>query len=140
MGFIAELKDEHKKIVKLLDTIGSGKLKEDELSEKMDLWEDILLQHVTKEDAKIHPVLAKAAENDKKLDKLIKRSSKEMADVTIGVVLFFQKYSKQPIKGSKMKKKFTSDFKSLRKALLERVKVEEEDLFSEYEKLFPESS
>ena len=140
MGFIKELKKEHGQIVVLLDKIGSGKLKEDELALKMTQWEEILLQHVTKEESKIHPALAEAGEANKKLGKLIQRSSNEMADVTISVVLFFKKYSGQAIQGAKMKKKFAADFKNLRKALMERVEVEENLLFTEYEKLFPDNS
>ena len=135
MGFIADLKEEHQQIVVLLDEIGSGRFVGEQLADKMAEWEEVLVKHVTKEDTQLHPVLVKAGESDEKLAELVNSSTTEMADVTICVVLFFQKFSGKAIQGPEMKKEFADDFKNLRDALLERVKVEENNLFAEYEKL-----
>ncbi|MBF0444217.1 MAG: hemerythrin domain-containing protein [Magnetococcales bacterium] len=135
MEFIKKLKEEHKIVIKLLDKIGSTKPGSNEFLEKMSQCEEVLIQHVAKEDCEIHPALEKAGEKNKKLGKLIKQTSDEMAEVTLCVVLFFQKYTGNTIQGSKKKDRFTADFKNLRKVLLERVKVEENYLFSEFEKI-----
>jgi hemerythrin superfamily protein len=139
MEFIKKLKEEHKIVIKLLDKIGSAKPGGDNFLEKISQCEEILIQHVVKEDNQIHPALEKAGEKNKKLSKLVKRSSDEMAEVTLCAVLFFQKYSGNTIQGSKKKDRFSADFKNFRKVLLERIKVEENYLFSEYEKISKQS-
>ncbi|MBF0194707.1 MAG: hemerythrin domain-containing protein [Magnetococcales bacterium] len=135
MEFIEKLKEEHGVVVELLDKIGATKPGDENFRQNMTQCEEILIQHVIKEDSKIHPALEKAAEKNKKLSKRLKRTSDEMAEVTLCAVLFFQKYSKDTALKSKKKNRFTTDFKNLRKVLIERVKVEENYLFSEYEKI-----
>lgn len=129
-NIIAELKEEHSKLLGMLMRVKGMDIRSKEMEEGLTEVKEVLLAHLRKEDSKLYPVLHKAAEKDKELQESLQIFAKDMEKLSQFVLSFFEKYSKE-IHGVD----FAVDFGKLLTAIQVRIKKEEAILFPAYERL-----
>jgi uncharacterized protein YihD (DUF1040 family) len=128
MGLVEELKEEHRQIIIYLMSIEF--LGDDEVvsSKKIDELDQLLINHLLKEDAELVPILKKYSQVD------TSSVESEMGRITVALLAFFLKYSGKALNTPGLKKIFESDFTQLSNTLVNRFKLEETYFFAEYVK------
>jgi hypothetical protein len=100
--------------------------------EKITAFEMVLTEHLRKEDTRLFPVLEKFSSVD------LSSFRTEMAYVTLEVLKFFLKYSKNKMSTPAMKETFEPDFKQLREIIVNRIQKEETIFYADYDELVAE--
>jgi iron-sulfur cluster repair protein YtfE (RIC family) len=90
---------------------------------------DALLSHLSHEGKDFYPVLKKAAENDKKLAEILEEFSDDMVKISGAVLAFFDKYTSASVGDE-----FSKDFSEIVSNLTERIALEEDILFTAFER------
>jgi len=126
---IDELKDEHVMIVDTLKSIERLGVYSIEGRKKLLTAKNDFLAHLKKEDDELYPALKKIAENNKTFKKKVDHLSKNIEEVTMFVLQFFDKYATG---GSATEYKVDCD--RLYSILKARI-LNEEILYKEYKKL-----
>lgn len=128
---IKELKDEHNTLKSLLFMIKNDQMSYDEKLSMVQTSKKKLLEHLQKEDLQLYPVLRNHAETDPMLAQKLILFDKNMGDVTKKALHFYEKYDK----GWSGNKRFTfiMDLAELTTLLDRRLKIEEANLYPEYE-------
>lgn len=127
---IDELKKDHAVLLDTLNKIKSLGISSADGQAALVSVKTTLLSHLKKEDLQLYPVLKKAANSDKKLTQILEIYANDMENISKFIFEFFDKYSKG---GSGLS--FAADFGKLFATLSNRIRREEEILYSEYEKL-----
>lgn len=131
-NLIEELKRDHSLIIVMLNRAKDmGIYSKDIRSTILSIRED-LLQHLSREDISLYPVLRKAAENDKDLQGTIDFFVKDMEIVAKTALEFFEKY----LRGAP-NIELAIDFGRLLGYLQIRIMREENVLYPAYEKINP---
>ncbi|MHC4269042.1 MAG: hypothetical protein ACYSTS_11310 [Planctomycetota bacterium] len=129
-SLIEEFKKEHSGIVNELKEVKKYGILTKEAQAKLVYVKSILNEHLKKEEEKLYPFLYKVAEQDEKLNKVLKFSTNDLEKVSIGVSAFFDKYSKGVLDTILME-----EFGNIYTVLCERFVYEEFLLYDEYEEL-----
>jgi len=138
MDLIDQLKDEHKRILNSLSTVGS--LIKDKGQTNITLLDslkeltDILMPHLDLEDKLLYPAFEKSKVEE--LKRLGATFSKEMQGITKVAVAFINKYQNIPIEKLRKDKVFLKTLNVIVNKVNQRVLIEEDILFPVYEKYF----
>lgn len=126
-NLIPKLKEDHKKLVSLLNDIRSAGLNSENLS-KLNSAKAGLLAHLALEDKSLYPPLWEKAKTDRNLQSKLNLLAQDMEEVSKAVLEFFAKYEKggDPIE-------FAKDFGKIFQRLSTRIRREEESLYPEFE-------
>jgi hypothetical protein len=129
-ALIEEFKKDHSKIIKAFKEVEELGVLAIEGQEKLMSVKETLLEHLKEEDEKLYPVLWNEAEKNKKLKEELEVFAKDLKDVSKVVFRFFERYDERVLGAS-----LSSDFESIVMVLRNRMKNEENFLYSEYEKI-----
>ncbi|OOZ38770.1 hypothetical protein BOW53_14330 [Solemya pervernicosa gill symbiont] len=125
-----ELKADHAWVLEKLEEVKrKGIVSEDAVETLMSI-KNALIGHLQKEDAKLYPVLNKAAESDNRLKNNLKIFAKDMEQITADAIAFFDRYSTTTSDSA-----FAEDIGALFSRLKRRISTEEKMLYSEYDKV-----
>ncbi len=127
---IEELKQEHKIIIETFKKVRQLGISSKEGQEAIFAVKRLLLAHLKREDEEFYLIIRKAAQSDKKVQQLVTFFMKDMDVISQAAIQFFDKYSES---GSGLE--FAGDFGKLYAKLNIRIRNEEEELYSEYERL-----
>ncbi len=127
---IKEFKIEHSKIINSLKEVKEFGILTHKGQAKLMSAKSSLHEHLNNEKEKLYPFFYKAAEQDKKLKKLLELFANDLESVSKDVAGFFDKYSKGALDTI-----FIEEFENLFVALYERLMYEEFLLYDEYEEL-----
>ncbi len=129
-AMIEKFKREHYEIIKALAEIKElGALTKDG-NDKLMSVKETLHEHLKEEDEKLYLYFHKAAEQNKKLKKLLELFADDLENVSKVVTEFFDKYSKGVLDTI-----FMEEFENLYAAFYERMMYEEYRLYDEFEEL-----
>jgi hemerythrin-like domain-containing protein len=131
LELIDELREEHARILDMLNEIVELGIGTEEAQEKIKAMKSGLMRHLKKEDDRLYSVLRKEAVNRKELKRLLESAPKDMEAITEFCSEFFEKYSSG---GSGLE--FEGDLKILIATVKNRILNEESIFFDEYESLF----
>ena len=129
-ALIEDFKREHSEIIKALKEVEELGVLTKEGQAKLMSVKPSLIEHLSKEDEKLYPVLWKEAEQNKKLKKLLELFANDLELVSRNVTEFFDKYSKGVLDTI-----FAEEFQNLYAVLYERMMYEEYRLYDEFEEL-----
>jgi len=129
---INELKQEHKEIAELFQTIVKSGVTSKKGLELVKQSKVMLLQHLEKEDKYLYPPLFEKAQKDFLLKNTLKNFGEELEDVTYIAQRFYSKYL--DVKDIK-KQEFIEDMSAFNISLKGRIMKEEYSLYRSYEKL-----
>ncbi len=124
---VNELKNEHAVLVDVLGKVKALGIDKAEAQKLLMSAKGALIDHLTKEDQKLYPVLRKAAEKDSVLAATLNTFAKDMEAITETALAFFGKYERG---GSDTE--FSRDFASIHSALWNRIRKEESILYEAY--------
>jgi hemerythrin-like domain-containing protein len=131
LELIDELREEHARILDMLNEIVELGIGTKEAQEKIRSMQSDLMRHLKKEDDRLYSVLRKEAAKRKELKRLLESAPKDMEAITEFAAEFFKKYSSG---GSGLE--FEGDLKILIATIKNRILNEESIFFDEYESLF----
>jgi hemerythrin-like domain-containing protein len=129
-ALIKEFKSEHSKIIKVLSDVEEFGILTKEGQTKLMSLKPSLIEHLSKEDGKLYPVLWQKAEQNKMLQEKLAIYAEDLENVSRVVFEFFDKCDKGVL-GEKSVEEFGYLFKVLRY----RMGKEESFLYGEYEEL-----
>ncbi len=129
-ALIEEFKKEHSKIVEAFKEVKELSVLTKEGQAKFISVKSILHEHLKKEEEKLYPFLYKAAEHNKKLNKILELFANDLETVSRDMTVFFDKYSKGVLDTI-----FMDEFENVFAVLYERLMYEEFLLYDEYEEL-----
>ncbi len=127
---IEEFKSSHVEISDIFLQVMKLGVTSEEGQKKLFHAKSTLLAHLKKEDEELYPILWKEAENNQDLKLKLESFARDMDAVTTTIFAFFEKYS-----GGEFEIDFKNNFNKMYVALTKRIISEENELFSEYEKL-----
>ncbi|MDD5558277.1 hemerythrin domain-containing protein [Candidatus Methylomirabilis sp.] len=127
---VERLKREHVIIVDALNKTKEVGVGSKEGQDKLRSARTALLAHLKTEDEQLYPVLKKEAEKNDSLKRTLDLFAREMETISTEALSFVDKYSNG---GSGLE--FARDFGRLYMNLSQRVRKEENTLYSEYDKL-----
>jgi len=129
-ALIEEFKKEHYKILETLNEVKKLGIHSEGGRSKLIPAKEYLLEHLSKENEQLYPVLRKKAEHNKNLKKELDMFAIDPEHLTSVVHEFFEDYS-----GGNTDKDFQINFESLFVSLNARIRNEEESLYHEYEEI-----
>jgi hemerythrin-like domain-containing protein len=131
---VLEFKKQHIEIKKTVNGLESGLNNPDNFDFISSLTElkNILVSHLEVEDKLLYPRFSKS--KDARLNKLGKKFSDQMLQISKAALSFFEKYSTLNNQTLKENKSFKKDLLHLIEIINKRVKLEETVLFVEYNK------
>ncbi|MCB0278707.1 MAG: hemerythrin domain-containing protein [Calditrichaeota bacterium] len=132
MELINELRQEHQVLLQMISQIKNLGILSDEGYFKLLNSKQILIDHLTKEDTALYPLLYKGARKDKELKDLLYNLLSEMNNLTSEVLDFYSKYDDRT---SFSKEEFAKDITYVMLQLKNRIVKEEEHLYRAYDKL-----
>ncbi len=127
---IEEFKSSHVEISDIFLQVMKLGVTSEEGQKKLFHAKSTLLAHLKKEDEELYPILWKEAENNQDLKLKLESFVWDIDAVAMTIFAFFEKYS-----GGEFEIDFKNDFNKMYVALTKRIISEENELFSEYEKL-----
>lgn len=89
-----------------------------------------LLSHLKREDEELYPALEKAAQDDPKMNKVLKDFNDDMSSVSVSALEFFAKHCLPS-----SPKEFAVDYEQLANTLIERIEKEEAVIYKYYDQL-----
>jgi hemerythrin-like domain-containing protein len=155
-NLVRQLKEEHNDIIDTLMRVKVLKVCSDDGQRVLMNAKDMLLEHLRKEDEDLYPMLRRAAAGDDSLAEKLKEFDDDMAKVSRHAFEFFEKYSADtadvdgpkatPSFCERLKKllrrdevspesEFLRDFESLYDTLMERVRKEENIIYTAYDRV-----
>ncbi len=129
-ALIGKFKKEHSEIVEAFKEVKELSVLTKEGQVKFMTVKSVLHEHLNNEEEKLYPVLYKAAEHDKKLNKILELFANDLETVSRDVSEFFDKYSKRVLDTG-----FMDEFENISTVIYERLMFEEFLLYDEYEEL-----
>jgi len=124
---IDKLTKEHKDVVALLQEVQSKGIDSKKGRKKLLAAEDLFIEHLQREEDDLYPALQAAAVDNVELQDMLKEKYRDLQDVTLAAIAFFDKYS-----STKKAPEFEQDFKQLFLVLTERIWVEQAEIFPIY--------
>ena len=128
---IEELKEEHSALKGLLYEVYNYISSTEKKVEFVTKLKEIVVAHITKEDAELYPFLKKEAENDQNLKIKLDLFAKDWAGISDFANYYIEKYSQGKFDGS-----FADDTAKLLSTLRQRMMKEEISLYSEYDRRY----
>lgn len=126
---IIDLKSEHRALVEILKKVQiAGPSKEESKVLLMDA-KKALLAHLKKEDLELYPKLREAAKNNEEIERKVNNFGKDMEDITIFTLQFFDKMEKNQYSALE----YAKDFGKLVTILSGRISREENILYPLYD-------
>ena len=129
-ALIEEFKREHSEIVDALKEVTALGILTKEGQAKLMSVKPSLIEHLSKEDEKLYPVLRKEAEQNRKLKADLDVFAKDWESVSVFVFGFLDKYNKGLLRARLLR-----GFKTLNIVLLNRMRNEEKFLYDAYDKI-----
>jgi hypothetical protein len=151
-ALIDRLKLEHAEIIDLLLRAKLLDVRSEDGQKMLLESKDRILSHLREEDGELYPFLRTKAMNDKDLRTDLDYFEEDMKRVTKVAVHFYDRYSEESLKKTETSKSilgrfkrkkpenrvqehFVQDFEKLHRILLDRIRQEENVLYTAYEKL-----
>ena len=134
MDLISQLKQEHVRIIYLLEEIltETKKVEEDsKLIPKLRELKLVLVNHLKLEDNLLYPVFEKA--KDAKMNELGKGFSEEMLAISKVALKFFADFEKEEVSKLIGDQNFKTQLQGIIKVVKKRVSIEEKILFPAYQ-------
>ncbi len=129
-ALIEEFKREHSEIVDALKEVKALGILTKEGQAKLMSVKPSLIEHLSKEDEKLYPVLRKEAEQNRKLKADLEVFAKDLEGVSGFVFGFLDKYNKGLLRARLLR-----GFETLNWVLRNRMRNEEEFLYDAYDKI-----
>ena len=129
-ALIEEFKREHSEIVEALKEVKALGILTKEGQAKLMSVKPSLIEHLSKEDEKLYPVLWKEAEQNRKLKADLDVFAKDWESVSVFVFGFLDKYNK-----GLLRTRLLRGFETLNFVLLNRMRNEEKFLYDAYDKI-----
>jgi len=129
-ALIEEFKREHSEIVDALKEVKALGILTKEGQAKLMSVKPSLIEHLSKEDEKLYPVLRKEAEQNRKLKADLEVFAKDLESVSGFAFGFLDKYNKGLLRARLLR-----GFKTLNIVLLNRMRNEEKFLYDAYDKI-----
>jgi hypothetical protein len=135
MGLIDELRDDHKKIISMMDDIGTHRHDLKEVAIVLNEYRSFFIEHLQKEDEKICGALSKIEDADYSIGQARGLMGIQLKDITAFIVDFIEKYSHYHLNSDGLKAEFKEDFERLQELVKERIAIEENTFFPLYTRL-----
>lgn len=129
-ALIEEFKKEHSEIVDALKEVKALGILTKEGQAKLMSVKPSLIEHLSKEDEKLYPVLWKEAEQNRKLKADLDVFAKNWESASVFVFGFLDKYNKGLLRARLLR-----GFETLNLVLLNRMRNEEKFLYDAYDKI-----
>jgi hypothetical protein len=129
-ALIDEFKREHSEIVDALKEVKALGILTKEGQAKLMSVKPSLIEHLSKEDKKLYPVLWKEAEQNRKLKADLDVFAKDWEGVSVFAFGFLDKYKKGLLRARLLR-----GFETLNFVLLNRMRNEEKFLYDAYDKI-----
>ena len=129
-ALIEEFKKEHSEIVEAFKEVKTLGILTKEGQTKLMSVKPSLIEHLSKEDEKLYPVLWKEAEQNRKLKADLDVFAKDWESVSVFVFGFLDKYNKGLLRARLLR-----GFETLNFVLLNRMRNEEKFLYDAYDKI-----
>jgi hypothetical protein len=129
-ALIEDFKREHFEIIKALKEVEELGVLTKEGQVKLMSLKPSLIEHLSKEDEKLYPVLWKEAEQNKKLKADLDVFAKDWESVSVFAFGFLDKYNKGLLRARLLR-----GFETLNFVLLNRMRNEEKFLYDAYDKI-----
>ncbi|UCE79997.1 MAG: hemerythrin domain-containing protein [Nitrospiraceae bacterium] len=131
LDLINQLKKEHAEIKDSLKKIEQMDLYRKEARNELMKVKGLFLQHLKKEDEEVYPKLKMASSNDEDLMHMLNYFEDDAKLISKFTSIFFDRhFNKHSSEG------FQMEFRVICSTLLNRIEIEEEIFFPEYDKLF----